>query len=294
MNSSLVPGPRPVPESARLPSSWLMRDNAVLTVISDLHRTTEEAFGPLASVFAEIDQMHKAISETIASVTLGHRVLFPIPTMASLQLTADLFRVSSLPIQPVLDPIPENIENEPIFEERTVRPLVDAHSSRVSFEVRLPSAPVPGETPVPEGRSQPIYYVVLNEIEHYLRQLVERRLSSLEGSQWIERRVPAEVRQRWIKDQRREKRAGRPVHPLILYSRFSDLREIITDHNNWEEGFIDIFGNFDEVNVSLRRLRPVRNAIAHNRPLCSEEEAILISEGSWILGRLGRRILPNG
>ena len=293
MNSSLVPRPRLVPESARLPSSWLMRDNAVLTVISDLHRTTEEAFGSLASVFAEIDQMHKEISETIASVTLGDRVLSPIPTMASLQLSADLFRVSSLPIQPVLDPIPENIEIEPIFEERTVRPL-DAHSSRVSFELRLPSAPVPGETPVPEGRSQPIHYVVLNEIEHYLRQLVERRLSSLEGSQWIERRVPAEVRQRWIKDQRREKRAGRPVHPLIRYSNFPDLRLIITEPNNWEEGFGETFGSRDEVDVSLLRLRPIRNAIAHNRPLCSEEEMILMSEASWILGRMGRRILLNG
>jgi Swt1-like HEPN len=135
------------------------------------------------------------------------------------------------------------------------------------------------------------YSSVLIDVEQRLRQFVEQKLSGIEGGAWVKRRVAEPVRKRWSERQEEERDTGRPVYSLIQYADFMDIADIIGQGNNWKNVFAATFGNKEDLQVSLRRLHPVRKAIAHGRPLGRSDVLTLVSEATRILRALGVNLL---
>lgn len=137
----------------------------------------------------------------------------------------------------------------------------------------------------------PKHWQMLTELERLLRHTVEKALTKLAGPNWIEQRVPQNVCRRWKRRQEKERTAGRPVYSPIQYADFMDLADVIGQPGNWEEAFQPIFRNQEDFHVSLCRLHPVRNAIAHSRPLGRADVLTLVSEATRIFSALGIRVL---
>ena len=161
------------------------------------------------------------------------------------------------------------------------------------FHFRFNPLPTPQaiESADPKAVSDPIYYQVMTELEQRLRSTVEERLKALEGEKWIRRRVPEQVRNRWRERQGEDRQAGQPVYAVIQYADFMDLADVIGQSDNWRDAFKPIFRVRDDLIMSLRRLHPVRKAIAHSRPLGRVHVLTLVSEATRIFNALGMRFL---
>ena len=168
---------------------------------------------------------------------------------------------------------------------------------RVLFDVgfRLSFASVPAPEAIEESDAgaafNPHHWQILNELEQRLRQVVEQRLKNLSGSNWAKQRVSQTVRERWLVRQREDRADGRSVYADIQYADFMDLAEVITRRDNWRDAFQPIFGDPNDIAVSLRRLHPVRKALAHSRPLGRADVLTLVSEATQIFRALGMRVL---
>ena len=153
------------------------------------------------------------------------------------------------------------------------------------FCVPIPALQV-AEATYPSGDFYLTSWALMTELEQRLRRTVKDRLSSLVGPNWIKHRVPEELRKKWLERQREEREAGRQVFDPIQYASFVDLEEVMRRKDNWGEAFEPIFRNKEDFLVSLRRLRPIRNAIAHSRPLSNSEVLCLVNEATRILSAL--------
>ena len=248
---------------------------------AEIARMLEELTSPVTTFYKlqnEIVRNMSYLSKLLpSSIDVASRI-GPIPSLS------DLIRVPHPPRAPVVQAAPEIIEDEVIGDDSSIT-QVDNGSLPDTYEFRFPSLSVPLKIDDPDCLTQPMHYLVLNQVEQQLRRIVEERLSLLYGSQWIKRCVPDQLIRRWVKQRRRDPQAHRP---LIQYSGFPDLRVIITEPDNWH-AFEPIFGNRDEIGVSLRRLHPVRNSIAHSRPLNEDQGMTLVYEARWILIRIGHR-----
>ena len=98
------------------------------------------------------------------------------------------------------------------------------------------------------------------------------------------------MRERWEDRQKEDRDAGRTVYDAIQYADFMDLAEVVGQSNNWREAFQPIFHNREDFIVSLRRLHPVRKAIAHSRPVGRVDVLTLVSEATRIFSALGMRV----
>ena len=161
------------------------------------------------------------------------------------------------------------------------------------FSFRIPSMAVPQVVESGDLGTvfDPRHWQVFNELERRLRHVVEETLAKLAGPNWIKRRVGQTVRQRWEKRQEEDRIAGQPTYPPIHYADFMDLADIIGRKDNWDEAFKPIFRNREDFMVSLRRLHPVRKAIAHSRPLGRSDVLYLFAEATRIFRALGIQIL---
>ena len=161
------------------------------------------------------------------------------------------------------------------------------------FRLSFASVPVPQAIEEPDASAafNPHHWQILNELEQKLRQVVELRLKDLSGSDWTRQRVPQTVRERWLARQQEDRAVGRSVYADIQYADFMDLAQVITRRDNWREAFQPIFKDPNDIAVSLRRLHPVRKALAHSRPLGRADVLTLISEATRIFRALGMRIL---
>ena len=161
------------------------------------------------------------------------------------------------------------------------------------FRLSIASVPVPQAIEEPDAGAafNPRHWQILNELEQRLRQVVEQRLKNLSGSNWTTQRVAPTVRDRWLVRQQEDSAHGRTVYAEIQYADFMDLAEIITKRDNWREAFQPIFRDPNDIAVSLRRLHPVRKALAHSRPLGRADVLTLVSEATRIFFALGMRVL---
>ena len=113
-------------------------------------------------------------------------------------------------------------------------------------------------------------YTLLRELEESLRKLIERTLSPLSSNWWIER-VPSDVRTNAEDRKRKNDRqwpwlTGTNLHP-IYYVDFPDYAKIIRKKDNWRDVFARVFKDEEFISVKLREVEPIRNAVAHSRPL---------------------------
>lgn len=155
------------------------------------------------------------------------------------------------------------------------------------FEFRLePLEPPATESGDRTGRFDAGHGELLYHIETRLRATVESRLRGIAGSAWIRTRVPGELRDQWKRRQQKDRDLGRDAYPLIHYADLMHLEAVICRKDNWGEAFAAIFGNKPDFQVSMWRLAPVRNAIAHNRPLLRTDRITLVSEAHRLFSAL--------
>lgn len=159
------------------------------------------------------------------------------------------------------------------------------------FELVIPFA----VAPAPEDGSEPVFdphhNAILTHLEQHARQFVEAKLLAVAGATWLKHRVSGQVRQRW-EDRREEARErGRPVYGLIQYADFFDLAEVIGATNNWTEAFAGVFRDKGSMQVAFRRLHPIRNDLAHSRPLSRGDVLDLVAESTRIFRALGVDVL---
>jgi len=114
-------------------------------------------------------------------------------------------------------------------------------------------------------------YALLRQLEESLRKGIEKSLSPLSSAWWNER-IPIDVRTNAEDRKRKNDRqwpwvtASIDLHP-IYYVDFPDYVKIIRRKDNWSQAFQRVFKDEDFISVKLRELEPIRNALAHSRPL---------------------------
>ena len=116
-------------------------------------------------------------------------------------------------------------------------------------------------------------YDLLKKLENKLRICIETHLSTQYPKWWTER-IPNDVRNR-AEDRKSKDETLWPwsnkSHDLISFVDFNDYIKIITRRDNWGEIFGKIFKEKTLLTAKLKELDPIRNAIAHSRPLNSND-----------------------
>lgn len=153
------------------------------------------------------------------------------------------------------------------------------------------SAPAPMPVAVEAGDPGAVYdpghATALRVVELHLRKLIEDKLFTQHGANWVKEGVNGAVLKKWQRNQDADRKAGRPVYPVLHYSNFTELSDIIRQNDHWEKSFASVFRNREDIAASLRRLAPIRNNIAHQRPIGRADALRLACEATWILGILG-------
>jgi len=134
-------------------------------------------------------------------------------------------------------------------------------------------------------------YIRVYILEKTLRQLVTDQLSGV-TDKWWRQRVPGDV---WENAEERkreeEEKLVRTIdlHP-IWYVDFLDYVKIITRDDNWSEVFGRVFKSKDDFKVMLQKLLPIRNKIAHTRPLNTREKKNLDALSEDVLVPIWTRV----
>lgn len=151
------------------------------------------------------------------------------------------------------------------------------------FEFTSTSLPTAIDGADPQAAFDPENSRILWELEQQLRRLIAQSLSARYGENWPDARTSQSMLRRWKKGQQRSRDERGQVLPLIYYADFMDLREIIVDEEHWKGVFEVVFRRQQDIDESFRRLQPVRNAIAHNRPLSRYDVLALWAEAARLL-----------
>jgi hypothetical protein len=157
------------------------------------------------------------------------------------------------------------------------------------FELSISAPPTP--QPIANATGPAHYddehHAMLRNLELHLRHFISTQLLQHAGQNWVKERVPGDLVLRWEERQSQAHAAGRPIYELIHYADFADLSVLIGRKDNWSEVFKAVFQDRDGVQVALRRLSPLRNGDAHNRPFCSTEVLYLAAEAARLLSAIG-------
>ena len=156
------------------------------------------------------------------------------------------------------------------------------------FRIELP----PLDAPVSDGGDasggfDPRDRLLLDYVELRLRTFVETELRAMDGPAWMRRRIPKVLRDKW-RDRRQQDRDRRgDCYPPIHYADLADLLDVICQKHNWADAFRGVFEHEEELRVGMRRLVPIRNALAHARPLVRTDRLFLGCEAYRLLRALG-------
>lgn len=155
------------------------------------------------------------------------------------------------------------------------------------FVLEFPAAPMP--QPIENGggtlRMDDIHHAAMRDIENHLRVFIVRHLSAVEP-RWEKQRVPGDMLKKWRERQEADRALGRAVFGAIYYADLAELGQIIGRNDNWMI-FQPFFEARDGLLVSLSRLTPIRNAIAHGRPLSQTDVLCIAAEGARLLRAIG-------
>lgn len=156
------------------------------------------------------------------------------------------------------------------------------------FEFDLPSLIPPTSE---GGDTSGVFHLhhreLFDQVEHHLRRLVATELRQVAGSRWIRRRVPENTRDKWDKRKQKDQDRRGDSYGLIYYADLMDMSDIICRGDNWNDAFSEIFKDRDDFQVGMRRLNPIRHAIAHGRPLVRTDQLVLCAEAIRVLRALG-------
>ena len=156
------------------------------------------------------------------------------------------------------------------------------------FEFDLPASPAPPpDSDDGTAAFDPHHAALLRHLENRLRAFVEAELGRIDGPAWIRRRVPEKMKDKWENRRDTDLDRRRDSYPLIYYADLTDLSDVICRNDNWDDAFKRIFRHKDELQVGMRRLGPIRNALAHSRPLVRTDQLFLACEALRLLRALG-------
>lgn len=290
-------------------------------VINDAFRPAQEATRLMAEEIARLTEPHRRFSQDMAawSASLDMRMTaikaaWVVPDHLALsglafgQLAAfsDTARYDSPFAKPtneifvealgvVVESVAEGIDDrEAQYDEAGRAPGLVAFPASAfdgvivasGFMLELPRPP----TPQPIANFEPvsdddIHYRVLKDLENHLRLFVSGRLAAVEP-RWEKQRVPGYIFKRWKERQAEARDEGRPVFAPIYYSDLGDLGQIMIGGLNWPI-FSPFFEGRDGLLESLRRLTPIRNAVAHGRPLGPSDVLFIVAEGLRLMRAIG-------
>ena len=137
------------------------------------------------------------------------------------------------------------------------------------------------------GSFDPQHRLLLDYVEHRLRTFIEAELGRVAGKAWIRRRVPEALRKKWSERRQQDHDRRGDCYAPIYYADLADLLDIICQNNNWADAFRSVFKHKDELQVGIRRLTPIRNAVSHARPLARTDQLFLSCEAYRLLRALG-------
>ena len=294
----------------------LAADRVLLPTVDSLQSFASQAAAAIRPVQAHADaiaRQHSSLIDNLAAL----KVPWMLKDYPAVSVTgfARISRLRTLPqeIEPYApsaseiyqdelgDPVPFDADDSP--EERESAALdaglnpeliafpFSAYPSvlfAAGFEFRLePLEPPATESGDRTGRFDAGHGELLYHVENRLRATVESKLRGIAGSAWIRTRVPGELRDEWKRRQQKDRDQARDVYPLIHYADLMHLETLICRNDNWIEAFAGVFRNKPDFQVTMRRLSPVRNAIAHNRPLLRTDRLTLVSEAHRLFSALG-------
>jgi len=151
----------------------------------------------------------------------------------------------------------------------------DAEIKLVSTNYRFPYV----STSIPDSNN------ILKNLETEIRRFIEAELSEL-NSKWWKQLIPGDVKEEAEKrknDDEKRKTWEFKEHKLISYINFPEYDKIITQKNNWNEIFQDVFRDKNRISTTLKGIEPIRNAISHTRNLDPLEEKQLIFYSEEVL-----------
>jgi len=103
---------------------------------------------------------------------------------------------------------------------------------------------------------------------------------------WWKERIPPDVRENAEKRKKKDDaNSGTGLHP-IHYVDFPDYDKIISRKDNWVQLFKPFFGDQLIISAKFRELDPIRNAIAHPRPLNNRQITKLRLYSAEIIGQM--------
>ena len=80
---------------------------------------------------------------------------------------------------------------------------------------------------------------------------------------------------------------GESPLPLLNYSNFMDLKDIIVNRQHWSEAFKHVFHDKGQFIRAMERLHSVRLPLSHSRPIGTAQQIVLISEATEVLRAMG-------
>ena len=197
-----------------------------------------------------------------------------------------------IPSSPKMDP--EKCETTPVIASTGSKVATFPSSVRqrtlvvAGVEFKLPAMRAPvSENGDITGYFDSQHCELLHQLEHHLRIFVEGELRRVEGSKWIRKRVSEKTKSKWEERKQEDYDRRGDSYPLIYYSDLMDLSDIVCRNDNWRDAFLPKFKNRDDFQVAMRRLNPIRHAIAHGRPLVDADQLLLSSEALRLLRALG-------
>lgn len=122
-------------------------------------------------------------------------------------------------------------------------------------------------------------YAILQDLEKTLRTFIVVRLKAKYGDRWWIQGIPEDIRQQC--QERKDKGEniypwfGTEEHELIDYADFTDYAKIIARRDNWRMVFEPVIRKKEVFIAKLHELEPIRNKIAHIRPLNGLENQTL-------------------
>lgn len=126
-------------------------------------------------------------------------------------------------------------------------------------------------------------YTYLRHFETGLRDFIERAMTARFGERWPRSQLPNGMYERWSQRREADRIAGRVLARLVDYADFTDYESIITRKDNWREVFKAHFQREESVREAFNRLRPIRLAVMHARPVTRIEELLIYVETTRLL-----------
>ena len=114
---------------------------------------------------------------------------------------------------------------------------------------------------------------IITRLEQTFRQFITRKLKEASPDWWVAR-VPKSIRKKAEKTKERY-RSSEDQHGqktlLIDYVDFIDYVEIITEKDNWNTIFREVFGDENMLRTKFKELKPIRDARAHSRDVSASQ-----------------------